>query len=164
VPDLVRQVLAESGLPAAQLEVEITESALARDLQQVMRALEQLRRMGVSVAIDDFGTGYSSLAYLRRLPVDEIKIDRQFIMNLGQDRSDDSLVAAILAMANSLGYTSIAEGGETDLQLQRLSQLGCEHAQGFAFATPVPAAELPAMVERLGLAAAPRLRVVRDLA
>ena len=92
------------------------------------------------IAIDDFGTGYSSLAYLRRLPVDEIKIDRQFVSNLGQDRSDDSLVAAILAMANSLGYTSVAEGVETELQVSRLLELGCEHAQGFAFATPCPRA------------------------
>jgi diguanylate cyclase (GGDEF)-like protein len=162
--DHVARAMVKYNLPASALCIEITESLLVENLSAIADTLTTLRGFGVRIAIDDFGTGYSSLAYLRRLPVDEIKIDRQFISNLGQDRSDDSLVAAILAMANSLGYTSVAEGVETDLQLSRLIELGCEHAQGFAFATPSPAEELPEMVERLGLAAAPRLRVVRDLA
>ncbi len=162
--DHIARAMVKYNLPANALCIEITESLLVENLSAIADTLATLRGFGVRIAIDDFGTGYSSLAYLRRLPVDEIKIDRQFIMNLGQDRSDDSLVAAILAMANSLGYTSVAEGVETDLQLHRLIELGCEHAQGFAFATPSPAEHLPEMVDRLGLAAAPRLRVVRDLA
>ena len=153
--DHVARAMVKYNLPASALCIEITESLLVENLSAIADTLATLRGFGVRIAIDDFGTGYSSLAYLRRLPVDEIKIDRQFIMNLGKDRSDDSLVAAILAMANSLGYTSVAEGVETDLQLSRLIELGCEHAQGFAFSTPSPAAELPEMVERLGLAAAP---------
>ena len=162
--DHVARAMVKYNLPASALCIEITESLLVENLSAIADTLATLRGFGVRIAIDDFGTGYSSLAYLRRLPVDEIKIDRQFISNLGQDRSDDSLVAAILAMANSLGYTSVAEGVETDLQLARLIELGCEHAQGFTFAAPAPAEQLPDMVERLGLAAAPRLRVVRDLA
>jgi EAL domain-containing protein (putative c-di-GMP-specific phosphodiesterase class I) len=162
--DHVARAMVKYNLPANALCIEITESLLVENLTAIAETLTTLRGFGVRIAIDDFGTGYSSLAYLRRLPVDEIKIDRQFISNLGQDRSDDSLVAAILAMANSLGYTSVAEGVETELQMNRLVELGCEHAQGFAFATPVPGDELPAVVDRLGLAAAPRLRVVRDLA
>jgi diguanylate cyclase (GGDEF)-like protein len=162
--DHVARAMVKYNLPANALCIEITESLLVENLTAIAETLATLRGFGVRIAIDDFGTGYSSLAYLRRLPVDEIKIDRQFISNLGQDRSDDSLVAAILAMANSLGYTSVAEGVETELQMNRLVELGCEHAQGFAFATPVPGEELPAVVDRLGLAAAPRLRVVRDLA
>jgi diguanylate cyclase (GGDEF)-like protein len=162
--DHVARAMVKHSLPASSLCIEITESLLVENLSAIADTLATLRGFGVRIAIDDFGTGYSSLAYLRRLPVDEIKIDRQFISHLGHDRSDDSLVAAILAMASSLGYTSVAEGVETDEQLLRLVELGCEHAQGFAFAAPVPGEQLDDLVGDLGLAAAPRLRVVRDLA
>jgi EAL domain-containing protein (putative c-di-GMP-specific phosphodiesterase class I) len=160
--DHVARALLKYSLPPECLCLEITESLLVENLSAISHALQTLRDFGVRIAIDDFGTGYSSLAYLRRLPFDEIKIDRQFVSHLDQDRADNTLVAAILAMANSLGATSIAEGVETEDQHNRLLDLGCEHAQGFRFSHPVPSGELVGTVERLGLAAAPRLRVVRN--
>src|SRR5690606_32175269 len=152
------------GVPPSTLCLEITESLLVENLTELSETLSVLRGFGVRVAIDDFGTGYSSLSYLRRLPVDEMKIDREFVTGLGRDTADDSVVAAMIAMADALGFTMVAEGVETDLQRDRLVALGCRHAQGFAYSQPVPAASVPKMLQRLGLAAAPRLRVIRDLA
>jgi diguanylate cyclase len=160
--DHIARAVLQHALPADSLCLEITESLLVENLGAIAETLTTLRGFGVRIAIDDFGTGYSSLSYLRRLPVDEIKIDRQFVTRLGEDHSDDSLVAAILAMARSLGFTSVAEGVETDQQLSRLRSLGCEHAQGFGLATPSEADKLVGIVGRLGLAAAPRLRVIQD--
>jgi EAL domain-containing protein (putative c-di-GMP-specific phosphodiesterase class I) len=160
--DHVARALVKYSLEPSSLCIEVTETLLVENLGAISTTLATLRGFGVRIAIDDFGTGYSSLSYLRHLPVDEIKIDQQFTSSLGQDRADDTLVAAILAMANSLGCTSVAEGVETEVQLNRLIELGCEHAQGYSFAMPVPASELVALVDRLGLAAAPRLKVVRD--
>jgi diguanylate cyclase len=160
--DHVARALVKYSLSPSSLCIEVTETLLVENLSAISATLATLRSFGVRIAIDDFGTGYSSLSYLRHLPVDEIKIDQQFTSSLGQDRADDTLVAAILAMANSLGCTSVAEGVETETQLNRLIELGCEHAQGYSFGVPVPADKLGAMVDRLGLAAAPRLKVVRD--
>jgi EAL domain-containing protein (putative c-di-GMP-specific phosphodiesterase class I) len=122
--DHVARALLKYSLPPECLCLEITESLLVENLSAISHALQTLRDFGVRIAIDDFGTGYSSLAYRRRLPFDEIKIDRQFVSHLDQDRADNTLVAAILAMANSLGATSIAEGVETEDQHNRLLDLG----------------------------------------
>jgi diguanylate cyclase (GGDEF)-like protein len=160
--DHVARALLKYALPPESLCLEITESLLVENLRNISDTLETLRGFGVRIVIDDFATGYSSLAYLRRLPFDEIKIDRQFISHLGEDHADNTLVAAMLAMANSLEATSIAEGIETQDQVERLVELGCHHAQGFLFGRPVASDRVESTIERLGLAAAPRLRVVRN--
>ena len=160
--DRVARALLEHTVPASALCLEITESLLVENLGELSEALALLRGFGVRIAIDDFGTGYSSLSYLRRLPVDEMKIDREFVTGLGHDQVDDSVVAAMIAMGNALNFSIVAEGVETVRQRDRLIALGCRHAQGYAFERPVPADAVPAMLHRLGLAAGPRLRVIRD--
>ena len=146
VTEAVRVALAESGLPAAQLEVEITESVVARDLQQVLNALTQLRRMGVSVAIDDFGTGYSSLAYLRSLPIQKLKIDRSFIQGIPADPEASALVAEIVRLAHVLSLDVVAEGVETQPQAAFLRDAACESMQGFVFSRPLPGADCAALL------------------
>ena len=136
--DEVEHALRESGVPATALQLEITESAVMNDLDPVLDVLARLRRLGVSLAVDDFGTGYSSLAYLKRLPVTTLKIDRAFVSGLGgaEDAFDRPIVDAILKMAQSLGLDVIAEGVETQGQLDALGELGGLFAQGFFWARP----------------------------
>lgn len=135
----VERTLRESGVPGTQLVLEVTESILLEDQQEVQKALDELRALGVAIAIDDFGTGYSSLAYLRRLPVDIIKIDRAFIHGVGPDSRDAALVSAMMAMAQELQLDVVAEGVETPQQLEFLRQRSCDGAQGFLFSAAVPA-------------------------
>jgi diguanylate cyclase (GGDEF)-like protein len=146
-PEAVRGVLLETGLAPDQLCLEITESSLMRATAQSSAALAALKRLGVHIAIDDFGTGYSSLSYLHELPVDELKIDRSFIGRLDRDTRDRHLVEAIIGMARALGLTVVAEGVETQEQLQLLGQLRCQLAQGYLFAPPEPAERLLEIVE-----------------
>ncbi len=113
--------------------------------------------------MDDFGTGYSSLATLDRLPVDEVKIDKSFIDAIADRDANTTLVSAIVAIAESLGITTVAEGVERAEQADRLQELGCDLAQGYLFSTPVSFDELPAALSRLGLAAAPALTIVTDV-
>ena len=159
VTDLVRAALEESGLAPEQLELEITESVLARDLRQVMLSLEQLRRMGVTVAIDDFGTGYSSLAYLRSLPIGKVKIDKSFIEDIPADTQAAALVAEIVRLAHVLSLEVVAEGVETAEQARFLRAAGCEAMQGYLFSRPLPAAECAPLLRsgrRLSLGEPPR--------
>nr|WP_240897368.1 EAL domain-containing protein [Kineococcus vitellinus] len=141
IVDVVRAALRDSGLRPSQLTLEVTESLLVEDLEAVSARLAQLRTAGVLVAIDDFGTGYSSLAYLRRLPVDTVKIDRSFISDLALGGSATTLVASIVELARSLGLDVVAEGVETDQQAQVLRELNCTYAQGYLYARPAPAEE-----------------------
>ena len=150
VVETVRMALAESGLPASSLELEITESVVARDLEQVVKALEQVRRMGVGVAIDDFGTGYSSLAYLRTLPIQKLKIDRSFIKGIPDDREAAALVGEIIRLAHVLSLEVVAEGVETAAQASFLRDAGCEKMQGYLFSRPVPPAEFAALMRSGG--------------
>jgi len=139
-PNLLNDVaaaLAAVGADPGSLILEITESVVMRDLDSRL-ALNSLRALGISLHIDDFGTGYSSLAYLRDLPVDALKIDRAFIKRLGSVAADESVVAAVIAMAAALSLDVVAEGVETELQLRVLGELGCQIAQGFLFARPMP--------------------------
>jgi len=133
----VQRFLDESGLPASRLTLELTEGIFLKDFDIASRNLRQLRAMGVRLSIDDFGTGYSCLSYLRRLPIDELKIDCGFVRELERDPSDAALVAAILAMADALGLAVVAEGVESFAQLQMLRAKGCKSVQGFGLARPM---------------------------
>ena len=146
VVESVGAALAESALPAECLELEITESVVARDLDQVTKSLEQLRSMGVSIAIDDFGTGYSSLSYLRSLPIQKVKIDRSFIQGIAGDTEGAALVRAIIDLAHVLSLEVVAEGVETHGQAAFLRQAGCEAMQGYLFSRPVPPADFAALL------------------
>lgn len=145
----VAAALGNAGLDPAWLRLEITESLAMRDAAATVATLGALRALGVETMIDDFGTGYSSLAYLQRLPVDTLKIDKAFVDGLGEeDEGDQAIVAAIITLAHALGLRVIAEGVETAAQALRLRALGCDQSQGYHFARPQPAAELMTLLER----------------
>jgi EAL domain-containing protein (putative c-di-GMP-specific phosphodiesterase class I) len=135
----VRAALEASGLPPERLELEITESGLMEQGERAEAFLHNLRALGIGLAIDDFGTGYSSLAYLKRFPVSKLKIDRGFIRDLPGDASDAQLVQTMVAMGRNLGIAVLAEGVETQAQLDFLRGMGCEAAQGYLFSRPGPA-------------------------
>jgi diguanylate cyclase (GGDEF)-like protein/PAS domain S-box-containing protein len=142
--DEIREVLRETGLPGHLLTIELTESVLVEH-ERVQAALEELRSLGVGVSIDDFGTGYSSLSYLQRFPVTAVKIDRSFVIQLTADEVEHSLVRSIIAIAEALSLSTVAEGIETEEQLLVLENLGCRFAQGFLLSRPIT----PAQVETL---------------
>ncbi len=138
----VRDALAESGLPSSRLKIEITESTLMENDSDTIEKLSSLRKLGVLVSMDDFGTGYSCLGYLQKYPINCIKIDRSFVMTIGTERSGAPIIRAIIALANSLGMTTIGEGVETPEQLRELIALGCSEAQGYLFSKPQPASQI----------------------
>ena len=139
----VKQALASSRAPAEGLIMEITESVLISDIQNVTERLHELVQLGVRFSIDDFGTGFSSLAYLRQLPLHEIKIDRSFIAGLPEDVANVGIVRSILAVGSHLGLLVIAEGVETQEQAQAAHRAGCHEIQGYFYARPlVPAQAL----------------------
>lgn len=137
IPFLLKTV-DEFGLPSRQIELEVTETLMLNNKEQVSRDLAQLKHQGFSISIDDFGTGYSSLSYLKDFPVDTLKIDRSFISQISEDSNKKDLVTAITSMAASMGLNTIAEGVETESQLHRLQQLNVSLIQGFLFSQPVP--------------------------
>jgi diguanylate cyclase (GGDEF)-like protein len=145
----VRDALKRHAMSAEALEIEVTESTLATNHREVSGLLKSLRRTGVRIAIDDFGTGYSSMSVLAELPTDALKIDRSFVMESASQRSARSVVEAIISMAHVLGKVTVAEGVETIDQVRTLRQLGCDFAQGYFFAMPVPAEDLPAVLARV---------------
>ncbi len=145
---VVRRVLRETGVPAESLELEITESLLLDATPQVDRTMTALRTDGVRFALDDFGTGYSSLAYLKRFPVDVVKIDRAFIKDLPADRSSAAITGAIVSMAHALQKKVVAEGVATAEQMTFVREIGCDEAQGFHLAKPLRTTELAAFVRR----------------
>ena len=140
--DNVRRMLEKYNLEARWLEVEMTESLIMRDVADSAKQLERLRELGVGVAVDDFGTGYSSLAYLQRLPIDRLKVDRAFIKDLAGDPDTTPLVQAVVVLAHALGMKVVAEGIETPEQLGILRSLKCEIAQGYLLGRPMPASEV----------------------
>jgi EAL domain-containing protein (putative c-di-GMP-specific phosphodiesterase class I) len=144
--EMVHRVLRESGIPPRLLELELTESMIMREPQAAAATMQQLKALGVKLALDDFGTGYSSLNYLRRFPVDYLKIDRSFISDAASDPSAAAVATSIVAIAHSLGLRAIAEGVETREQLDFLRACGCDSFQGYYFSRPVPAAEFAALV------------------
>lgn len=146
VAEIVRLAVTRHQLPPGRLEVEITESAIMRHPERAVAALKTLREAGVAVALDDFGTGYSSLSYLRRFPIDTLKIDRSFIIEIDTNKEDAEIVAAIVAMAHTLGLRVIVEGVETDAQLRVIVAKHCDIVQGFVFSRALPANEIPALL------------------
>lgn len=142
VVEMVTRVLKNTGLDPTLLELEVTESVLMERVDEVVASLNELRAMGVRCSIDDFGTGYSALTYLAEMPIDAIKIDRSFIQRIDGEASGNSIVGAVIALAHSLDLVVVAEGVETDQQLQFLDVHGCDQVQGFRFSPPVPAAEI----------------------
>lgn len=138
LPHMVAQVLQETGVNPDQLELEVTESTMMRDLEVTLDALRQLKGMGLRVAIDDFGTGHSSLFYLKNFPIDTLKIDKSFVQDVCTDVSDAVLVSAIISMAKSLGLSLVAEGVETESQMVFLREAGCTEIQGYYYSKPLP--------------------------
>jgi EAL domain-containing protein (putative c-di-GMP-specific phosphodiesterase class I) len=149
VQGVVAQALRDSGLAPELLELELTESILLHNTEQVLASVDQIKQLGVKLSIDDFGTGYSSLAYLKRFAVDKLKIDQSFVRDLAQDADDAAIVRAIIQMAAGLGLRTIAEGVEDAAVLVALRRLGCDEAQGYYLARPLPAAEFAELVARL---------------
>ena len=138
LPGCVANILAETGLPASRLEIEITESMLVGDTRRALRILHELKSLGLRIAMDDFGTGYSSLAYLQSFPFDRLKIDRQFVAGLETSVQSTALVKAVIGLGHGLGLPVIAEGVETVAQLEMLRRLGCDEVQGYLIGRPQP--------------------------
>jgi diguanylate cyclase (GGDEF)-like protein/PAS domain S-box-containing protein len=151
--DTVERALEDSGLPARFLELELTESILIHDADNIMASLRRLKNLGIKLSIDDFGTGYSSLSYLKRLAVDKLKIDQSFVRDIASDPDDAAIVRAIIQMGHSLKLRTIAEGVESPDQLAFLRAEGCEEGQGYLFSRPVPAVEMEDLL-RSGISAA----------
>jgi diguanylate cyclase (GGDEF)-like protein/PAS domain S-box-containing protein len=147
--DTVIEALAETGIDADSLWLEITETSLLADVKAATVALRELRSLGLHLSVDDFGTGYSSLTYLKRFPVEAIKIDRSFVSGLGIESEDSTIVEAVVRLGQSLGLTVVAEGIESPLQLSRLRELTCHRGQGYLFGRPRPAALIER--ERVGV-------------
>lgn len=138
----VTNVLQSSGIPANNIEFEITESLMMRDSEITMQTLRGIKNLGIAIAMDDFGTGYSSLAYLKKFPIDILKIDRAFVKDITDDPDDEAIVEAIIAMAKQLKLTTVAEGIETEEQYQFLYERGCEIGQGYLFSKPITAEKM----------------------
>ena len=144
-PELVESiaaVLQEHAMESHQLEIELTESMVMKDVESAIGVLRNLKALGVKLSIDDFGTGYSSLSYLKRFPIDELKIDQSFVQDIAVNSDDAAIVLAIISLAHSLRLRVIAEGVETASQLDFLRHHGCDEIQGYHFSRPLPAAEL----------------------
>ncbi|HDS1787887.1 EAL domain-containing protein [Pseudomonas putida] len=148
--DSVARALQQNGLPANCLTLEITETTAMHDADASLTVLQRLSDMGVDLSIDDFGTGYSSLMYLKRLPANELKIDRGFVRDLEQDSDDAAIVSAIVALGQALGLRIVAEGVETDKQQDFLTRLGCDSLQGYLLGQPVPAEQFMSKLQAMG--------------
>ncbi|MFT3803904.1 MAG: EAL domain-containing protein [Burkholderiaceae bacterium] len=144
----VTDTLRDTGLPPELLELELTESLIAQDVEKVIATFRRLRDVGVKLSIDDFGTGYSSLGYLKRLPADTLKIDQSFVRDMLTDPEDATIVRAVISLAHNLEFKVIAEGVETEQHCRFLRQNHCDEIQGYCFSEPVPAEEFEAMLRR----------------
>jgi EAL domain-containing protein (putative c-di-GMP-specific phosphodiesterase class I) len=144
--DIIDRTLRITGLPPAQLELEITESALMANAEVSIACCEEWRALGVHIAVDDFGTGYSSLNYLARLPVDRLKLDKSFAERMTIDRKTAVIVRSVLALGREMGVAVLVEGVETEQQFALLERWGCQQVQGFLLAKPLPAAEARAVL------------------
>ncbi len=150
--DDVRSAIAAHALPYGALELELTESVIMANPESAIEIMQRLDALGVSISVDDFGTGYSSLAYLKRLPIDRLKIDRSFVDQLGQDSDDDAICTSIISLAHSLGLRTVAEGVETTQQLAWLRAGGCDELQGYLLGYPLPFDEMVRALARSSVA------------
>jgi EAL domain-containing protein (putative c-di-GMP-specific phosphodiesterase class I) len=148
LPLRVAQILNETKLDPRLLELELTENILMHDIDEVIVQLQQLSDLGVTISIDDFGTGFSSLSYVKRLPVDRLKIDQSFIRDVVSDTSDRAIVAAIVTLAHSLRMEVVAEGVETVEQLEYVRGAGCDAVQGYYCGRPMAAAQFEDFITR----------------
>jgi len=146
--DLVIRVFREASLSPARIKIEITESIIIESVEDVIRKMHAIKELGVQFSLDDFGTGYSSLSYLRRLPLDQLKIDRSFVQGITRDASESAIVETIISMGHHLGMDVIAEGVETTTELEFLRAKGCNAFQGFLFSKPVPANEFAQLLSK----------------
>jgi diguanylate cyclase len=146
-PDQVERLLTAHAVPACHLRVEITESAMMVDPAQTRGVLERVRALGVGVAVDDFGTGYSSLGYLKRLPTDELKLDRSYVQHIATDPHDLAIVRSTILLAHDLGLTVVAEGAEDEAALEQLNAVNCDVVQGYVMSRPLPADQFAAWLE-----------------
>ena len=140
--DVVARILREAGLAGESLQIEVGESAAMNNPELSMITMKKLKELGVRIAIDDFGTGYSSFRYLRKLPIDSVKIDREFVRNVGSDSADRAAMSAVISMARALGLQVVAEGVENEKQLDFLRSEGCAEMQGFLHSRPLPAEQI----------------------
>jgi EAL domain-containing protein (putative c-di-GMP-specific phosphodiesterase class I) len=138
----LEQTLEETGCKPEWLELELTESILMENTDYAVEVLQNLRNKKITISLDDFGTGFSSLSYLKRLPVDKVKIDRSFVAGIRTHRSDRVLIGSVIKIAQSLDFAVVAEGVETPQQAEFVTELGCNYMQGFYFGRPVPLEEL----------------------
>jgi EAL domain-containing protein (putative c-di-GMP-specific phosphodiesterase class I) len=143
---VIERTLKSTGFPPAQLELEITESALIGDTELAIACCEEWRALGVHIAVDDFGTGYSSLNYLARLPVDRLKLDKSFAQRMTFEKKTAAIVRSVLALGKEMGIAVLVEGVETEEQFVLLERLGCRQVQGYLLAKPVPAVEARALL------------------
>jgi EAL domain-containing protein (putative c-di-GMP-specific phosphodiesterase class I) len=162
LPEQIAALLAKWDVPARQLKLEITESTIMSDPMRALTVLDRLSEMGLGIAIDDFGTGYSSLAYLKRLPVSEIKIDRSFVSNMIEDENDAVIVRSTIDLGRNLGLEIVAEGVESQAEWDALTELGCDYAQGYYVSPAVSAGELMQWLRARG-PHVPQRSNVRDL-
>ena len=149
LPAKVATALATAGLPAEALTLEITENTIMAEPERTGRVLQRLADMGIGLSVDDLGTGYSSLSYLKRLPVDEVKIDKSFVLGMGDDADDAAIVEAIVGLGHRLGKRVVAEGVEDERTYERLRRMGCNLAQGYWLSRPIAAADIPHVVDGL---------------
>jgi len=147
--EVIKNALSMSGLGPKYLELELTESLLISDTDHILQAVRAIKALGVQLSIDDFGTGYSSLSYLKRFAVDKLKIDQSFVRDIVQDKEDATIVKTIVQMAKSFNLKSIAEGVENEAVLNILKEFGCDEAQGYYFAKPMPSKEFEAYCHHL---------------
>jgi len=144
----VQRVLLESGAEPSHLKLELTESTVLKNVEDTIAKMQEIKKLGVNFSMDDFGTGYSSLQYLKRLPLDQIKIDRSFVSDIDSNPNDAAIVQTIIAMTHALGLNVIAEGVETEAQRDFLDKHGCHAFQGYLFGKPVPIEQFEALLGR----------------
>jgi len=148
--EVVKRAVEEAGGEGCQLDLEITEGLIMLDIEENIKKLSAIREMGLQIAIDDFGTGYSSLAYLAKLPVNALKIDRSFIITMTSNPQSMTIVSTIISLAHSLGLKVIAEGVDAEEQAKYLKLLGCDEMQGYLFSRPVPPDKVEDLLNRIG--------------
>ncbi len=146
--DTLKDVLRDTGLDPAYLELELTENMVMHDGEQMVETLRAIKRLGVHIAVDDFGTGYSSLSYLKRFPVDRLKIDGSFVRDIAAEADDAAIVRTIIALGHNLGLKVLAEGVETEAQLAFLKANDCDEMQGYHFSKPVSAWRMRKLLAR----------------